>query len=471
MKSIVSRLAFAICVLPFVLPFCLPCGPAGSAIGQEYKAIELRLQPKAINRDIPSTRLMTPFPDRIPGNAALTLLRLPHSRIGWLVNEQPKLTEDFYGRDYDDPILGDFWFDSFAEQIISAGEMSHADWGYPLNSSRPYDILLPDAQEMRSYLGYGMTVWIKQRLAKGELGEALQGIRAQLNCAKHLSSTPLIVCHVMGLVVANQALDNIQLLMQHPDNTENYYWALSRLPVTLGDLKAAAEWEQYAKAKMLPSLTDPWPSRGSEQWVQIAREFSELEAYFPDLDSPETPAEKEARSAVLDKIASQYLTTALSWTAEELNQASREERILRWQILQRQWFDVQAERVSVLPPAQALQVHIEMETRCDAIKQEINSPAEMYIYSGMGGNGMIFGYRFHRRVCLLQTIEALRDYAFHHDGQFPESLAELNQPAPNDPLLNQPFEYQKSGNTAWLTAIDLPANADRERKYRLSLAR
>jgi hypothetical protein len=56
-----------------------------------------------------------------------------------------------------------------------------------------------------------------------------------------------------------------------------------------------------------------------------------------------------------------------------------------------------------------------------------------------------------RRLALLQTIEALRNYMADHEGQWPPSLTQLGPlSTPNDPVTEKPFQYQHSGNTATL---------------------
>jgi hypothetical protein len=442
--------------------------PWGTARGQEAIEKEIRLQPRAGPPPLIGTRLMTPLPERVPGNAALTLLRMSHERTNWINLALPKLTWEFVARDYNDPELLAFPYDAFAEEIILAGNMNHADWGYPLNSPRPYEILMPDAQMMRHFLGAGMTVWIKQQIAKGDLDAAMRGIRAQLNCARHISSTPIVVSHMIGSVVANQAVDNLELLSQHPENTENYYWACSVLPRSLADVSAAAEWDGYASSQMLPSLSDPWPAVGSEQWQTVAREFVEsMEQYIvPPGDTPYSVDEVESISGKLDEIASRYLAAELSWTQGELKQASREERIMRWLLMQRRWFDLQAERMAAMTPVEALAIHGEMQATSDSIMQQSGLRHNPFFWAS---SAILGSHRFQRRVRFMQAIEAIRDHVATHEGAFPENLEQLRWSAPTDPLTESPFVYEKSDGGAWLSYPGLPGDAA-PRKYRLVVA-
>jgi len=56
-----------------------------------------------------------------------------------------------------------------------------------------------------------------------------------------------------------------------------------------------------------------------------------------------------------------------------------------------------------------------------------------------------------REIAMFRTIEALRDYAAHHDGRPPERLDQVTELLlPTDPITGEPFEYELHGNVATL---------------------
>ena len=439
-------------------------GLAATAIGQDVIEREIVIHPKKISENQLEIRLIPRAANQELGNAVPVLLRMTYEQTNWLNQELPKLTPELADRDPSDAEIQAFPFDSFARQVIRAGNMSHANWEYPIHSAKPYHVLLPDAQMMRYFLGWGMTVWIKQQIAKQDFEAALTGVQAQLNGARHLSATPVAVCHLIGRTVAIHALDNLELLIQQSADGENMYWALAILPRSLGDLSAMAEWESYAFRKMLPSLTEPLPERGSDRWPLIASEF--IKMMEETSNERYNAAEIQTLTAKLDQVASRFLNEELGWTDQQRQQVTIEERIMRWVIVQRHWFDLQTEQMTVASMPEALEVYRQINRKCANIMQETGSKHDAF----SGNASAIIGcFEFHRRVCFLQTIEAIRDYAARNAGQLPDSLQHTKFPAPADPFTGQSFEYRKRDSGVWLSYPPVAGDPNPTRSYHLSI--
>jgi tetratricopeptide (TPR) repeat protein len=61
--------------------------------------------------------------------------------------------------------------------------------------------------------------------------------------------------------------------------------------------------------------------------------------------------------------------------------------------------------------------------------------------------------RLDRHVAALQCIEALRLYAAAHQGRFPKELGQITEvPVPDDPVMQKPFTYHRTGFDAVLEA-------------------
>lgn len=439
-------------------------GLAVAAMGQDVIQREIVIHPRKVSENQLERRLIPRAANQEPGNAVPVLLRMTYEQNNWMNKELPKLTPELAERAPSDAELQAFRFDSFARQIIRAGNMNQANWEYPIHSSKPYEVLLPDAQLMRHFLGSGMTVWIKQQIAKQDFEAALTGVQAQLNGARHLSATPVAVCQLIGRTVAIQALDNLELLIQQSADGENMYWALAILPRSLGDLSAMAEWESYAFRKMLPSLTEPLPEMGSDRWPLIAGEF--IKMMEENNNERYNAAEIQTLTAKLDQVASRFLEEELGLTDQQLQQVTIEERIMRWVIVQRHWFDLQTEQMTVSSIPEALEVYRQINEKCANIMQETGSKHDAF----SGSASAIVGcFEFHRRVCFLQTIEAVRDHAARNAGQLPESLEQLRFPAPADPFTGQTFEYKKTNSEAWLSYPPVAGDPNPTRSYHLTL--
>lgn len=79
--------------------------------------------------------------------------------------------------------------------------------------------------------------------------------------------------------------------------------------------------------------------------------------------------------------------------------------------------------------------------------------------------------RFDRHVAALQCIEALRLYAAAHEGEFPKELSKITEvPVPNDPVMQRPFSYRRTGSDAVLEAPAPEGATEKDAiRYELSL--
>ncbi|XZE54319.1 hypothetical protein SH139x_000276 [Planctomycetaceae bacterium SH139] len=350
-----------------------------------------------------------------------------------MTSTYPRLHE-YAELEISDPKLNELWYDGLAREIIRAGSMSFADWEYPLYSERPYGVLLPDMQSQRQLVGHGMTAWIKQRMATNEIEQALQGIRAQIACGKHGAATPVLVCQLIGMSLANSGFDSLELAMQR-DDSPNLYWSLAVLPPTLQDLGETVRWELWAA----PTRVDePLPAIGSDAWLDIANEFSEIANEW--MGQQYTKQEAETLKNKLEQLAKTDLLEKLNFTEEDIASMSTEERIMRWLYLEYCSFRAHVEPLAHQKPKEVIAAKLKVEARNANLLEKTGakqSPLPIIL-----PQGILACRNFERRVKFLQTIEALRDYTNKHDGNFPASLESLELTAPNDPFTEQPFEYE-----------------------------
>ena len=406
----------------------------------------LRLVPqKAIPGD-PFFHLLPAEEEQEAGNAVPVLLRMVYERATFMKDVYPKLG-DYAEMDVNDPKFKDFYFASFAEQMIRAGSMSHADWQYPLRSDRPYLILLPDLQSQRQLAGRGMPAWIRQLLSKGETDEALRCIKAQLAVGRHCAATPVVVCHLVGLAIADMALDNLELAMQSKE-CPNMYWSLGALPPTLHDLGPMVRWELWASPA---ALDKPLPPIGDSQWVELAARFMEL--YGEVSEERYSMEEGLAVQNKMRELALEELPREFDFSKADMEKMSKEELIMRWIYMQSNRIRTQLQPLAYRSPTEVIAVRTKLE---GTIKEMLaktgakSSPFPLAI-----AQGVLVCKNFERRVKFLQTIEALRDYTSKHDGNFPSSLADLDLPAPNDPFTEEPFLYELKGTSATLRQADM----------------
>lgn len=403
---------------------------------------QLQISPQTAKDYDSGFRLIPSEAEQEQGNAVPVLLRMVYEQQSFMKDVYPRLHE-FAEMDIKDPKWKDFYFDRFAEQIIRAGSMSHADWQYPLRSERPYLILLPDIQSQRQLVGRGMTAWIRQQLSQGKTDKALQGIKAQLGCGRHCAATPVVVCHLVGLAIANSGLDNLELAIQSGD-CPNMYWALATLPPTLQDLGPMVRWELWAAPTR---LSEPLPAIGSRDWELIANKFVEL--YREASGSTYTREEGETLQKKMEILAKDQLSKEFGFSVDELERMAKEERIMRWIYLRYLQFRSHVEPLASQSPKQIIAAKRNIEAANEKLLTE--SGAKSSPYPIMLPQGILACRNFERRTKFIQTIEAIRDYASRNNGALPAKLDDLHLPAPNDPFTEQLFIYELRGERARLS--------------------
>ena len=420
---------------------------------------QLQISPK-IGKDYDSGfRLLPSEEEQEQGNAVPVLLRMVYEQTQFMRDVYPKLHE-FAEMDIIDPQWKDFYFDRFAEQIIRAGSMSYADWQYPLRSDRPYVILLPDLQSQRQLAGRGMTAWIRQQLSQGKTDKALQGIKAQLACGRHCAATPVVVCHLVGLAIANMGFDNLELAIQSGE-CPNMYWALDTLPPTLQELGPMVRWELWATPTR---LIEPLPTIGDKQWGQIANKFVDI--YSESSRETYSREEGEAVQKKMDLVANQELSKTFGFSGGDVERMTKEERIMRWIYLHYLQFRSQVEPLAFQTPKQIIATKIKIEATSKELLAATGAKSSPYPTSLP--QGILACRNFERRVKFIQTIEAIRDYASRNDGAFPTKLDDLLLAAPNDPFTEQPFIYSLSGNNAQLSQAKIHGFSGTVYDYKLT---
>ena len=438
------------------------CGMQYEAVAQQPSTTQKQLQLSAVaaKEYKASLHLLPTEDEQESGNAVPVILRMTYEQQSFMKDVYPRLDE-FAAMDIHDPKLQELGFNRFAEQIIRAGSMSFADWQYPLRSENPYLIMLPDIQAQRRLVGRGMTAWIKQRLAAGDMDGALKGIKAQLGCGRHCAETPIVICHLVGLAIASTAFDNLELAMQS-DQCPNMYWSLAALSPTLHELGPMVRWELWASPAR---LKEPIPSIGSEEWTSIARKFADLMADVSD--QRYSQAEGESLQKNMDRLAKQELSKTIGFTESEIDRMSTEERIMRWLDLHYHRFRSFVEPLAYQSPSQVIAAKKKIETTSKELITAVGAKSSPF--PDVLPQAILACRNFERRVKFLQTLESLRDYASKHDGGFPQKLDDLDLIAPNDPFTEKPFLYEVNGKKARLRQAEIDGNSTPVCDYELEL--
>ena len=440
---------------------------AAGVCAEEPPAIKLTLHPQAIEDPGPVRPLLPEAPDLKPGNAAVVLLRMPWGETGFMTNEYPKLLEH-PPLPQDDPRLTDFPFDRFAAQMRRAASMKDADWDYPIDDEPLDGILLSDASGLRVFVGTGMSVWVTQQIAKGDLNGAREGVLVQFACARHLGQTRFIVIQMITAGIADQAFDGLERIVGAP-GSPNLHRAIELLPNSLGRSIEALQWEALIEERSMPMLRTGIPEPGDDAaWTRVLDGWLDRWMSYEDTPTPEKSAALRARMATAGREA--FATVAPADI--DLKRASDDEIAMRFLLVTFRQIHQTAESAWRLEGPEAIAALVELDARVNRLQPTMGEGLLSYLANPLKWYLPI--HRFGRRARMLEVVEALRDAAARNGGRFPASLVDVPARVPPDPFTGKPFLYVPSedGRSARLATPPIPGVDEPRfsRIYELTLA-
>ncbi|MEO1619083.1 MAG: hypothetical protein AAFV88_24745 [Planctomycetota bacterium] len=431
------------------------------ASGQE-EVIEMDAHPASVDLKTRPLRLLPTERELSDGNAVPVMLRMTYEQTAWMEKIYPS-TWELADLEHTDPKIQDYPFDSFANQLKKASKLRDADWEYDLDSDRPWEILLPDVQSMRNFAGRGMKIWINQRIGKGDLRAARDGVKTQLASARHIGRTPILVCHLVCARISQIALERLEVIVSQPDSP-NLFWSLGLLPDSLVDVKEGLQWESGTLRQSLPSLQRSELKIGDAGWKDVADEFIELMGSV--VNERFEADEIEVMKTKVTKFAHLELLKSKRFSEQELASMSGEEKVMRWTLSTHELRSDRMEIAYQLPAPKALAMLAELEKEIDALEEESGAPGTPFLGNGIGIYLAV--NRFDRQVKLLQNYEGIRHYIAMHDGQLPATLDDVPLPLPNDPMTLTPFQYSVEGDSATLQYNEIKQKPDHPiRAYRI----
>lgn len=389
-------------------------------------------------------RLLPTYTECKQGNAAVILLRMIWERQAYWNTGWAKTEELFQLPQGDRRIARELSVDHFVRQLEQAAYLRSADWNYPLDSSAPGSILLPDLQGGRHFFR-GLRLWVRNRIDAGEIDRAVQGIKSGIACARHYGRTPVMVNHHVSQVMAGEMLNCVEDLIQHP-SSPNLYYALALLPNRLGDWELMLEWEAAMLPNSLPALGEHLPDIGSDRWDEIAAQFDSYLSWKPQ--------EREASTSRMKNIAATELSATGKFKPEEIESMSPNEQMMRWMLGWQRRINTEVQFAYTLSPPMALDWLAAIEERIENWMDRVAAPASPFMRKPV--ESYVFLNQFHRRANILQVVEAIR-HELASSGQMPKTLDDLKEtPIGLDPLTGEPFEYLSANNEATLRAPPIP---------------
>ncbi|QDS95042.1 hypothetical protein FF011L_38260 [Roseimaritima multifibrata] len=313
--------------------------------------------------------------------------------------------------------------------------------------------LLPEIQGMRQ-LARTNSIRSRVAIAEERYDDAMETIGQQFALGRHLGQDDFFVSNLVGVAIASIGWSDL-LSLQEQTNAPSLYWALASLPAPLVDTGRAEAVERkilYEEFITFKRVTEaPQPAGYWQAWVKdLADERFEWMLEISD------PGPELRRTALVAAIATSY-PSAKKYLIEELGfdpkqvEAYPTAQVVSlatvkfydfWRDEFYKWHCLPYWQVTESSDANS----VERRFR-DACKNAgwFSKPTEQLLPA-------LFAFRSaqvraQQQIAMAQTVEAIRLHLHQHDGNFPESLADLSFPAPLDPANNQPFQYERAGET------------------------
>lgn len=443
-------------------------GPAGKLI------YTFSISPQAPQPPIMKYRLYPSYSERVPGDAA----PLYHRAILMLSQRSAHLKSPLeYWQEIDDwrvmpldklPLdKVETVVDSYSsplQEATFAARRATCDWNLPIQEHGVdiFSVLLPEIQEMRTVARL-LSLRIRLRLAQGRLDEAIIDLQTGYAMARHVGNRDFIVNALVGIAIDGIMDEQLLTALSLP-STPNLYWSIVNQPNPMVDIRNAVDVERDSLLRVFPELLEANSDAGDQAyWDRKLQEVIKRNQLL----------QGEAGSEKID-------LSTLAYRAALFSQVDRVKR----ELVDTYGYDQQD--VAAMPGSRALLLHSRLHY--ERVRDEFVAPLGLPYYQAQkflppnsrlsfditAGDPLkltelllpVFGTfqgSAARQACwhgMLQTVEAIRDYAAEH-GELPASLSDLRLPIPHNPFNGQPFAYQRQADdrsqaTLEGTAANLP---------------
>ncbi|HEV7224240.1 MAG TPA: hypothetical protein VGN42_16145 [Pirellulales bacterium] len=327
---------------------------------------------------------------------------------------------------------------SALRQADWAARLDTPDWQMLLQMKQEgYRLLIPDVQQMR-VLARALKVRFRAEVAMGRFDAALGTAQTMFAMSQHLGEHLTLIGELVGVAVAQSALDPLEEMIQQP-GCPNLYWALTYLPSPLMPPGKSAQGERITIEPTFRDL-DGGAAMSAERLDRLIDSLSELSEGSKALPAGGLRAWLAARSGDESVVNAARRRLVENGAAEErLRQFPAEQVLLLDQKRACLASQDDVMKLSYLPIWQIDEMVARVRSK-EPVVFDL-APAIERVARARA--------RLDQRISLLRHVESLRLYAAEH-GKFPEKQSELWTPLPVDPMNGQPLGYELDGTTAHL---------------------
>jgi hypothetical protein len=399
--------------------------------------------------------------------------------VQWYVRCFQEQRNFFFGKEanaerasYRSMPLGDLPAEKLRE--YGRGPLTQADWAARLDTpdwevlqrvqTEGAELRLAELRPIR-ILATALQVRFRGRAAGRWFDDAVGTAKTMFALARHLGECPAGSANLVGLEVAELALDTLEEMVQQP-GCPNLYWALTDLPGPLVELRKGLQGDRVLAASDLRHLRDE-PMTETEIEEVVSRLSGVIGFAREQGGRPPRNLRAELRAAAKD--------------AEKV-------RAARARLIQADWTKPAAVQATVqtlkLPPVQVLLLDARRAYEVDRderLKLLALAPWQIDRLGEESGRDGLFvdllpdvrkarnaQAHLEQRIALLRHVEALRLYAAAHGGKLPGKLSECGVPLPDDLFTGKPFRYEADGAAAHLRGGS-PKNDTRDVHYHVTV--
>ncbi len=332
------------------------------------------------------------------------------------------------------------------EQVDLAARRETCVWDAPIRS-QGINMPLPSLVRFRT-LARLVTLQARVQIAERHYNEACRTLQSSLAMARHVADGPTLINALVGVAMADLALQRVRELSQQP-GAPNLYWALTDLPRPFIDLRRSMQFERSILVMTFPQLrniadTDMSP----QQWEAAAAQFIQMLNGITTEQPPEIGWEQRLGiAAVCVKVYPQAKARLIATgQSPEKVTAMPVQKVVLLDMLDRygeqrdelfKWFGV--------PYWQAAEHLWKFEEAAGQIQRDELNPFMALLPSL--GRAYFRAVKLDRTIAAQRCVEAIRLHAAANEGRPPASLEEIKAaPMPIDPTTGAAFRYERTAS-------------------------
>ena len=457
----------------------LATGSFGKGKEKELETFKLTLHPVAAPVPALKHRLLPTSFEQKPGNAALI-----YNDIFYKYKE---IEEELSSRKFD-PALYDKWLsmslDKFpveavrehptsrlAGMVEMAATKSECDWELFLRNEDPICMELPHIGPMRKLFKI-YRIQTRCDLAEGKIDDALLKIRNEFTMARHIATSKNLMLNLFGFALAHQACDDLELAIQQP-NCPNLYWSFVQIPRPFIRLQESFDYEGDLLFLIAPEFRNiENDSFGARYWQNVIERVPFVPAF-----SSTTEKKDRKRLAATVLILGAYpkakrsLIRDWGYTAEQVEAMPAVRVVLLQTVKTYEMIRDECHKYFALPDHEYLALSEKQRNfPWKKWRQEEALPFASLLLPAMEA-AKASEFRITQMIDRLRVIEAIRLYAYRHDGKLPERLDQITEvPVPIDINTGKPFSYHLENGTAVLEC-KIPCRPKFTKRYEIQVAK